>query len=172
MLSLILIIAVAGFGIAVFVGAPYLPILNRDAQQLLDLAHLKPGQTIIDLGSGDGRLLRAAAKRGVRGVGYEINPWLVWVSRLVCWRYRNLVTIYLADYWRVKLPPSDTIYVFLLDRYMTKLDHKLTHELTRPTQVVSYVFEIPGRTPVRRNRNTCVYQYTPQTKLDIGAKSQ
>ena len=59
--------------------------------------------------TGDGRLLRTAASRGIRGIGYEINPLLVLISRLVCWRYRRLITIHLADFWRVQLPPADAI---------------------------------------------------------------
>ena len=148
-----------GFGVAVFIGAPYLPILRRDYEPLLELAELKPGQTLIDLGSGDGRLLRAVAKQNVRAIGYEINPILFVVSLIICWRYRNLVTIKLGNYWHVCLPPADIIYVFLLDRYMDRLDAKLTQELTRPTRVVSFVFKIPGKLPARSSRNAFVYEY-------------
>lgn len=156
---LLALILLGGFGVAVFVGAPYVPILRRDYGPLLDLADLKPGQTLVDLGSGDGRLLREVAKRGVRAVGYEINPVLYVISRVVCWRYRKLVTIRLRDYWHVTLPPADIIYVFLLASYMSQLDRKLTAELTRPTLVVSFVFQIPGRSVIRASNNTFVYDY-------------
>lgn len=148
-----------GFGVAAFIGAPYVPILRRDYRPLLELAELKPGQTLIDLGSGDGRLLREVAKRGSRAIGYEINPVLYVISLAVCWRYRGLVRIKLGDYWHAELPPADIIYVFLLDRYMSRLDRKLSSELTGPTQVVSFVFPIPGKTAVRASRNAFVYDY-------------
>jgi hypothetical protein len=150
------------FGLAVWVGAPYVPILRRDYEPVLDLAGLKPGQAIIDLGSGDGRFLRAAAARGYQAVGYEINPFLVVISYLVTWRYRRLVTIHLADFWHRQLPPSDAIYVFLIDRLMPKLDTKLSRELTQPTPVISFVFKIRGRTPATQTRNAYRYEYTPQ----------
>ena len=155
----IAITLLSGFGVAAFIGAPYVPILRRDYKPLLELAQLKPGQTLIDLGSGDGRLLREVAKRGVRAIGYEINPVLYVISLVVCWRYRSLVTVKLGDYWHAKLPAADIIYVFLLDRYMSRLNHKLSTELSRPTRVVSFVFQIPGREPVRSSRNTFVYDY-------------
>lgn len=164
---LVAVALLGGFGVAAFIGAPYVPILRRDYAPLLKLADIKPGQTLIDLGSGDGRLLREVASQGVRAIGYEINPVLYLVSQIVCWKYRKLVTIKLGDYWQIKLPPSDIIYVFLLSKYMERLDHKLSRDLTSPTLVVSFVFAIPGRKAVRSSRNTFVYEYpgTSRSKL-------
>lgn len=160
MLWLLLITAVvAAFAIAGLVGAPYVPILRRDYQPLLDATGLQPGQTLIDLGSGDGRLLRAAAARGIRGIGYEINPVMVWISRLVCWRYRRLVTIRLANLWNTPLPPADTIYTFLLPKYMEQLDRYLDTHLVHPTQVISYVFAIPSRQPIKHVANAYFYWF-------------
>jgi 16S rRNA A1518/A1519 N6-dimethyltransferase RsmA/KsgA/DIM1 with predicted DNA glycosylase/AP lyase activity len=121
--------------------------------------NLKSGQTLVDLGSGDGRLLRAAAQRGIRSIGYEINPFVYLVSLIVTWRYRKLITIHLADFWQTKLPPADAIYVFLIDRLMPKLDQKLTADVSRPTPVVCFVFKIPGRKPISENRNATIYEY-------------
>ena len=156
---------IATFGLAAFVGAPYLPIMKQDYEPLLDLAGVKDGQTLIDLGSGDGRLMRAAAARGARVIGYEINPLLYLVSLAVCWPYRTQVSVRLGDYWHAKLPESDVIYVFLLNRLMGRLDSKLRHELTRDTKVVSFVFEFPGRTPVATSRNAFVYLFPAISRL-------
>ncbi len=154
-----LITAVVGcFGLGAVMGAPYLPIRNPDVQAALDLAKLKSGQTIIDLGSGDGRILLAAARRGAHAIGYEINPLLFLVSLIRTWPYRHNVTIHLRDYWQTLLPPADVIYTFLLDRYTARLDTKLTSELTRPTKVVSYIFKMP-RKPVAKTYNTWLYRY-------------
>jgi SAM-dependent methyltransferase len=160
-LTIILIIfaVTAAFALAGLVGAPYVPILSRDRRPLLDLAGLKPGQTLIDLGSGDGQLLRLAASRGIRCIGYEINPFMIAISWLVTWRYRRLVTIRLANFWDVKLPPADVIYVFLIPRLMSKLDRKLAAEITHPTRIISYAFEIPSRKPNQQTKNTFLYEY-------------
>jgi SAM-dependent methyltransferase len=147
------------FAVAAVTGAPWLPTMRREAEAALDLAQLKPGQTIIDLGSGDGRLLAAAARRGYRAIGYEINPFMYLVSLIVTRRYRRLVTIRLADFWHVPLPPADAIYVFLIQRLMPRLDAKLTRELTQPTLVISFVFAIPDRQPTVTTKNTYLYQY-------------
>ncbi|MDF2461275.1 MAG: hypothetical protein K0S68_678 [Candidatus Saccharibacteria bacterium] len=156
---IILSVLVLAFALGVKRGAPYLPILKRDSDVLIKLGGLKSGQTVIDLGSGDGRFLLAAARLGIKGIGYEINPILVAVSRLVCWRYRHLVTIHLADFWRVKLPPADVIYTFLLPKYMTELDSYLKTQIKQPTTLISFAFEIPGRKPDKHNRNTFIYHY-------------
>ena len=160
MVIILVLLAIAiAFAIGGLLGAPYVPIRRRDSRQLLELAGLKRGQTLVDLGSGDGQLLRLAASRGIRGIGYEINPIMVLVSRLVCWRYRRLVKIHLANLWQTKLPPADAVYVFLMPRFMERLDRKLEAEIQRPTRVISYVFEIPGRRPVERGAGSLIYEY-------------
>ena len=156
---LVLLVIAVAFAAGGLLGAPYVPIRRRDSPALLDLAGLKPGQTLVDLGSGDGQLLRLAASRGIRGIGYEINPFMVLVSRLVCWRYRRLIKIHLANLWQIRLPPADAVYVFLMPRFMDRLDRKLSAEIRRPTRVISYVFEIPGRTPIKRGAGSLIYEY-------------
>lgn len=158
-------LVVAAFGLGALLGAPYLPVLSRDVQSLLDLAGVKEGETLLDLGCGDGRLLRAAARRGVTGVGYEINP-LVWlIAKLLCFPQRELISIRLGNYWAASWPPCDIIYVFLIDRYMPKLDQVLQERLRKTTRVVSYVFKIPGRAAVRSTKNATLYVYSPTTTI-------
>ncbi len=159
MLIYILLALVIPFGIGAIIGAPYVPILRRDSERILKLAALKPGQTLVDLGSGDGRLLRAAAAQGINCIGYEINPYLVWISRLVCWRYRKLVTIHAADIWRTELPRADVIYVFGLERYMERLERKFNTEITQPTTVISYIFRLPSASPTHQTHNTYTYEF-------------
>ncbi|MEO7617729.1 MAG: hypothetical protein ABIS59_02710 [Candidatus Saccharibacteria bacterium] len=158
MLLLLLIVAIA-FAAGAILGAPYLPVLKAEHQALLDMCELKAGDTLLDLGSGDGRLLKAAAKRGYHCIGYEINPFLYLVSRVLTWRERDLITIHLGDYWHITLPEADAIYVFLIDRYMKRLDQKLGRELRKPTVVVSYVFAIPDKKPDMTTRNAFRYRY-------------
>lgn len=152
-------ILLTGFGVAGFTGAPYVPVLKRDHDALLKMADLKPGQTLIDLGAGDGYLLRAAARRGIHGIGYEINPIMVIVAKILCFRYRKLIQVHLADFWHLTTPPADAIYVFLIPRLMTKLDHKLTAEIHQPTKVVSYAFEIPDKRVTAKTTSAFLYEY-------------
>lgn len=146
------------FGAGALFGAPYLPARRVDIEAALDLAELKKGETLIDLGSGDGVVLLAAAKRGAYAIGYEVNPLLYLWSLARTRTYRSHITIHLKNYWRVKLPVADVIYAFLITRRMRQLDTKLRAELQQPTRVVSYVFELPLK-PAKQTSNTYLYLY-------------
>lgn len=141
-------------------GAPFVPILKNQIHPIIKALELKPGQTLIDLGCGDGRILKAAAKEGIRGIGYEINPWLVIVAKINCYKYRGLVKIKLANYWQIKLPAADAIFTFLITGYMPKLDKMLQKQISCPTKVLSYVYPIPNRKAKLKGPNFYLYKYS------------
>lgn len=148
------------FGFVVAFGAPYLPTLRAQTDEALDLLDLKPGQTLLELGCGDGRVMLAAARRGLRVVGYELNPVLVAIAWLVTLRYRRQVRVVWGNYWRKTLPPADGIFVFLLDKYMQKLDKKITQEQAgHRVKLVSFAFKIPGKQPAKTSKGLYIYDY-------------
>lgn len=150
---------VAMFGLGAVLGAPWLPTRRRETATALDLLALEPGQTVIDLGSGTGDFLRGAAQRGVYGIGYEINPLLYVWSLVRTWPWRKQVTIHCRNYWRVELPECDGVYVFLIKRYMPKLDRKLVSELSPGTSVVSYAFPVPDCEARAEQQGLYLYNY-------------
>jgi hypothetical protein len=147
------------FAVVVFFGAPYLPTLKPQTKAALDLLNLKKGQTLLELGSGDGRVLREAARRGLYGVGYEINPILVLISYVVTFRYRRQVTIKWRNYWWARWPKTDAIYVFLLDKYMAKLDRKINSQKPRPKRLASFAWKIPNKRPDTEKDGVYLYKY-------------
>lgn len=155
----IAILVILLFGFTVLFGAPYLPTLNRRTNDALDMLDLKPDELLLELGSGDGRLLAAAAKRGIKSIGYELNPLLVWYSRVRLWRYRKLAKVKLANYWQIDLPPAQGIYVFLLQPYMQKLDKKITQSKITPVKLVSFAFIVPNKKPAQENNGMRLYLY-------------
>src|SRR3989338_878500 len=62
-------------------GAPYLPTHRESVAKMIELAQVRPADKMVDLGSGDGRIVIAFAKQGIEAHGYEVNPLLVWWSR-------------------------------------------------------------------------------------------
>lgn len=156
----IILLLAAGFGGVLLVGAPYLPTLSRQVETALDLLDLKSGQTLLELGCGDGKVLVAAARRGLQVVGYELNPFLVVVARVRTWRYRRQVRVVWGDFWRADWPAAEGVFVFLLDKFMPRLDRRL-QAFNRPVRLVSFAFIIPGRQPVEQKDGLFLYEYAP-----------
>ncbi len=131
--------------------APWLPIFKRDLPRVFTLANLKPGERFYDLGSGDGRLVRYAAKKyGSRATGIEIAlPLYVWSSAVqllqripgVSYRFESLFSTPLHD--------AAVVYVFgRPGKLGKKITDKLTAELRPGARVISYTFPLEGKEPV------------------------
>jgi hypothetical protein len=159
-LTAILIVILICFSIVIFFGAPYLPTLKKEKLVAIELLDLKKGELLLELGSGDGRMLKEMAKKEVFCVGYELNPILVLISRLICWPQRKFVTIKWANFWTEEFPDANGIYVFLLDRYMEKLNEKILNREKRvPLKLVSYAFKVPKKKYVQKKGALFLYQY-------------
>ncbi|CAJ0966183.1 unnamed protein product [Ranitomeya imitator] len=103
-----------------------------------------------DLGSGDGRIVLEAARRGFHpAVGYELNPWLVRLSYFHAWRsgYQRRVTYLREDLWKVRLHDCDNVSVFLAPSVLALLEDKLLAELPADARVVTGRFPLPTWLP-------------------------
>ena len=148
-----------GLGIGMFLltvlfGAPYVPTRRRDLQLGFDeLYALTSRDVLVDIGSGDGAVLREAASRGATAIGYEINPLLVLLSRLLS-RRQKLVTVHWSNYYRTDLPRGVTIvYVFGEGYHIRKIENWLTRQVARlgtDVYVMSYGFTLPNQTVLRQ----------------------
>lgn len=158
-LMMIILLLVYSFIIGIIFGAPYLPTMQDQRQTALELLDLKPGQTLYDLGCGDGRMLKAAAERGLNAVGYELSPLLALMAVILNWRYRRQVKVRLGNYWRTDLSKADGIYVFLLTKYMGKFDKLIQAKAKKGVKVASYTFKIPGKKPAAQANAVYLYKY-------------
>lgn len=157
-LFIVFLVLVLCFSFVLTRGAPYLPTQKKQAEAGLDLLNLQPGQTLYELGCGDGRVLRRAAERGLNCVGYELNPLLYLVAVVVTWKYRKQVKIIFGDFWRADLSQADGVFIFLLDKFMPKFDKKM-QAAGNPLKVVSYAFEIPNKKPTAAREGLFLYTY-------------
>lgn len=154
------------FGVVAFRGAPYVPSHKRFAEKsLTELYELSSKDTLIDVGSGDGVILRIAADKGVRAIGYEINPILVIISKLLSFS-QPLVSTHLADFWLTKLPKETTIvYAFSVTRDMDKMERKLQEtadEVGHPVWFITYGSTMKHKAPVRTLQAHTLYLFEPK----------
>jgi len=147
------------FGVVIIFGAPYLPTLSEQVEIALDLADLKPGQILLELGCGDGKVLIAAARRGVKSVGYELNPIMAFIAWLRTLRYRKLVKVKYGNLWTSDWPAAQAIFVFILPKFMARLDNKIETWSCRPVKLVSFAFSIPNKKPKSKNKGVFLYEY-------------
>jgi SAM-dependent methyltransferase len=147
------------FGFVLLYGAPYVPTLDRQMTAAFDLLDLKKGQTMLELGCGDGKVLIAAAERGYKVVGYELNPILALVAWWRTRHYHGQVKVVWGNFWRHPWPPADGIFVFLLDKFMVRLDKTVTAQTHRPIKLASFAFQIPGVEAVAIKDGIYLYVY-------------
>lgn len=147
------------FGFVLLFGAPYVPTLTPQVQIALRLADLKKGQTLLELGCGDGKVLVAAGKAGCKAIGYELNP----ILALICWlrtrKFKGRVTVVCGNFWTAKWPPTDAIFTFLHPRFMNKLDKKIIQSYDEPVKLVSFAFPVPDRKPAMSEKGILLYKY-------------
>jgi len=156
----IAILMVISYALTIPFGAIYIPTIKDERQKALDLLDLKPGQTFVDLGSGDGTMLILAAQRGWKAIGYELNPFLAIVSWLRTRRYGRHVKVRLGNFWKADVSNADGIFVFLITHHMKRLDRFLIKQARqKDLKVVSNSFEIPGRKYSKKSGPMFLYIY-------------
>lgn len=113
---------------------------------------------VYDLGSGDGRVSIAAANRGYRSVGYEINPllvafsssWAIWDKYFASFLYKSKwpdsarLSFHRKDIWSIDLCEADVIFVYGLTPIMDRLSKKIVKE-NCDCLIVSNVFQMDSK---------------------------
>ncbi len=129
----------------------YVPTPTEVVEKMLELADVRPGEIVYDLGCGDGRIPVTAAKKfGVRAWGFDINPVRVRESleNVKKNRVEHLVTIKEQDIFELDLAKADVITLYLLPRLNVKLIPQL-EKLKPGCRIVSHDFNMEGVRPKR-----------------------
>ena len=128
-----------------FAGTPQ-PVVDA----MLALARVTAADVVYDLGSGDGRIVvLAAQKYGARGVGIEIQPSLVALSREIARAggVDNRVTFIEGDFFETDISPATVVTLWLSRSLNAELEPKLRRELAPGTRIVSHQFPIGSWKP-------------------------
>lgn len=143
----------------------YVPTPQDVVEAMLEMAGVKKGDVLYDLGSGDGRIPVTAAKRfGIRAVGIDIDPARVAEANTNARAagVTDLVTFRNADLFETDLSEASVVTLYLLPALNLKLRPKLLKELKPGSRIVSHAFDMgdwkPDETRVVGGRT--VYLWT------------
>lgn len=119
----------------------WVPTPEAVVEKMLDLAKVTPNDVVMDLGSGDGRTVIAAAKRGAQGIGVEFNPDMVNLSKknAAAAGVGSKATFIEGDLFEADLSKATVITMFLLPSINMKLRPKIL-DLKPGTRIVSNTF--------------------------------
>ncbi len=126
----------------------WVPSPNETVELMLDVGSVTPDDFVIDLGSGDGRTVIAAARRGARALGVEYNPDMVAYSQREAVRagVAGRARFVQGDMYEADVSEADVLALFLLPENLRKLSP--TFLALRPgTRIVANTFAIPGWVP-------------------------
>ena len=159
----LLILAIeTAFGIALFTGAPFAVSKQSKVAKIISLAKSRTsaGARALDLGSGDGRIVIALARAGYQADGIEINPLLVWWSRLRIkqLKLQDKAAIIKRNFWQEDLGKYDLIVIFGIFYMMEKLEKKLAAELRPGAIVICNFAQLPNWTAIQKEGDVYIYQ--------------
>lgn len=153
--------------------APDFPTPEVVIERMLTLAHLKPGETVYDLGSGEGRILITAARKfKARAVGIELSPELckIATTHVKALGLESQIRVIHANLLKVDLSPADVVTIYLLTASNDLLRPNLERDLRPGARVVSHDYQIRGWKPSAvekvdaegRMRTIYVYEMGPK----------
>jgi hypothetical protein len=157
--SLVLILWVY---LPVFWGAPWIPGSYRLINRMLELAEVKPGQTIVDLGAGDGRIvILAALKFKAMAKGVEIDPlrWMIANLGILLLGSRGKAEVHLGDLRKYPVAGADVVTLNLLQGTNQVLKKTLGESLQPGAKIVSHASSMSGWYPVAIDERYGIFVY-------------
>lgn len=129
---------------------PFVPTPRLIVRRMLSLAETKPGERLVDLGAGDGRIVIAAAREfGARALGVELHPERFAIIRNSAASLKPNLEAIRQNLFLTDLSNADIVTMYLLPSVNEALRKKLERELHSGARVVSHDFSIPEWTPTR-----------------------
>lgn len=128
------------------ISAPYVPSNRRKVEKLLRELDVQD-KTFVDIGSGDGCIVRTAAKLGAQATGVEINPYLSIYSKVrnIFSKHKSNIHYLQKSFFNVDLSSYDVIYIYLYPGLMERLEEKIFSELKPGGIVISNTFVFKDR---------------------------
>jgi len=164
LIAIFLIIFIIAFGVPMFTGAPFAVSSRFKIKRMVEIVNEetagKRKAAVVDLGSGDGRIVIALARNGYAATGLEINPFLAWYSRLriKIAGLKDKAAIKRVNYWQEDLSKYDVVILFGVFYIMERMEKKLQEELKPGAVVICNHFFFPSWAPVKQNGDIYIYR--------------
>lgn len=169
----IIILVLVPTGVAFITGAPFVPTPLARVRKMLELAKIKPGMKLYDLGCGDGRLVSTAAKHfHADAVGFELSPFVFWIAKIRQFFTGSHGKIYLRDFRKMPLKDADIVMCYLLPKPMEELKMKFEKELPVGAKIISYAFDIPGWKPIHEESRIKEKNYSRILVYEMGRTNE
>ncbi len=149
----------------------FVPTPNDVVAKMLEMAEVKKGDVVYDLGCGDGRIVVAAAKLGAKATGFDVDPQRIKESKENVEKNKvgDMATIEQKDIFTLDLSPANVITLYLLPSLNVKLIPQL-EKLKPGSRIVSHAFDMAGVKPDkvvdRGQRGRKVYLWTTPLKKE------
>ncbi len=158
----LLILAILWILIPALYGLPSKPTQPDRIRRALQMAELKPGEILYDLGAGDGRVLLIAAKEfDAKVVGIEIGPVqcaLIWL-KVVGSGLRSRIQIKMGNFYRTDLSEADVAFIYGTSREVVKLAPYLPIQMKPGSRVVSISADFPEWEPSVFDESSLIFAY-------------
>jgi SAM-dependent methyltransferase len=160
-IACLLLLLLCALGLSWFAGtdAPYVPTKAIDLLKILKTAGVKKDINFYELGSGDGRVVLAAANLGANSYGIE-QSWLrVWYSRFIAEKKDIPNThFYHGNIYDREYFPADVVYIYMLQPCIDKLEKKLPKELKKGAVVITQRYHFKKWKPYKKIGNFNLYR--------------
>ena len=123
---------------------PYVPTPQDVVERMLDMAKVKPGEYLIDLGSGDGRIVVTAAQRGARAFGVDLNPQRVKeaVANAAKAGVSDRATFEVKDLFDTDVSKADVVTTYLLPLVNLDVRPRLLEQMRPGARLVTHAFHM------------------------------
>lgn len=171
------------FTIDFFLDLPYVATKREKIPTIIKLAGIKKEERVVDLGSGDGRLLLAAAQKGARAIGYEINPFLILLTRIKAYLYsysfensvrgptsrnpqslkrsdlqKGSVIVKRQNLWKANFKEADVIFVYGRRKDMPKFEKFVFKNAKKGTRIIVNTNPFPNKRPLKSESGIFLYK--------------
>lgn len=167
---IVILVTITGYSIssAQDLDVPYVPTPEPVVEKMLEMGHVEKGDYVIDLGSGDGRIVIAAAKLGANGHGVDLDPQRIREARENARRQEvdDRVVFLQQNIFNTDISQASVVTMYLLPSVNIKLRSTLLKTLRPGTRIVSHSFDMDewepdATTTVNRGvgRNHSIYMW-------------